>query len=43
MTPLELSPTDFRCLADRISALAEQWLAGLDSRAIAPYTTGSAT
>ena len=43
MNPLELSPCDFRRLADRLSALAEQWLTDLDSRAIAPNTTGTAT
>ena len=43
MNPLELTPADFRRLADRLSALAEQWLAGLDARPIAPQSTGSAT
>jgi glutamate/tyrosine decarboxylase-like PLP-dependent enzyme len=43
MNPLELSPSDFRRLADRLSALAEQWLTELDARAIAPATTGTAT
>lgn len=43
MTPLELSPADFRRLADRLTTLAEQWLTELDSRAIAPHTTGADT
>src|SRR5439155_977917 len=43
MNSLELSPEDFRRLADRVSAMAEQWLAGLDSRRIAPAVTGAAT
>ncbi|WP_309896184.1 aminotransferase class V-fold PLP-dependent enzyme [Archangium sp.] len=43
MNPLELSPSDFRRLADRLSALAEQWLKELDARAIAPTTSGTAT
>ena len=43
MNQLELSPADFRRLAERISTIAEQWLAGLDARAIAPSTTGTAT
>jgi glutamate/tyrosine decarboxylase-like PLP-dependent enzyme len=43
MNPLELSASDFRRLADRLSTLAEQWLAELDARPIAPATTGSAT
>jgi glutamate/tyrosine decarboxylase-like PLP-dependent enzyme len=43
MNPLELTPADFRRLADRLSALAEQWLAGLDARPIAPKSTGTAT
>ncbi|QRO00341.1 aminotransferase class V-fold PLP-dependent enzyme [Archangium violaceum] len=43
MNPLELSPADFRRLADRLSTLAEQWLTELDARAIAPATTGAAS
>ncbi len=43
MTPLELSPADFRQLADRISSLAEQWLAQLDARSITPATSGADT
>lgn len=43
MNSLDLSPEDFRRLAQRISAMAEQWLAGLDSRRIAPTVTGAAT
>ena len=43
MHPLELSPSDFRRLADRLTALAEQWLTELDTRAIAPTTSGTAT
>jgi len=43
MNPLALSPSDFRRLADRLSSLAEQWLTELDSRAIAPTTSGTAT
>ena len=43
MNPLEMPPARFRVLADRISSLAEQWLAELDSRRIAPATTGAAT
>ncbi|HZH78257.1 MAG TPA: aminotransferase class V-fold PLP-dependent enzyme [Archangium sp.] len=43
MNPLELSPSDFRRLADRLSSLAEQWLTELDARAIAPTTSGTAT
>jgi glutamate/tyrosine decarboxylase-like PLP-dependent enzyme len=43
MNPLELSPADFRRLADRLSTLAEQWLAGLDARAVAPATPGTTT
>jgi glutamate/tyrosine decarboxylase-like PLP-dependent enzyme len=43
MSSLELSPEDFRRLADRVTALAEQWLTGLDARRIAPNVTGAAT
>jgi len=43
MDSLELSPTDFRRLADRVTILAEQWLAGLDSRRVIPSLTGAAT
>jgi aromatic-L-amino-acid decarboxylase len=43
MNSLELSPEHFRRLAERISVLAEQWLAGLDSRRIAPTITGAGT
>ncbi|PTL80565.1 aminotransferase class V-fold PLP-dependent enzyme [Vitiosangium sp. GDMCC 1.1324] len=43
MNPLELSPSDFRRLADRLTTLAERWLSELDTRAIAPSTTGAAT
>ncbi|WP_375766727.1 aminotransferase class V-fold PLP-dependent enzyme [Archangium gephyra] len=43
MNPLELTPDDFRRLAHRVSTLAEQWLAELDSRAIAPAITGRDT
>lgn len=43
MSALDVTPAQFRRLADRISSLAEQWLAELDSRRIAPATTGAAT
>ncbi len=43
MSPLDLTPTEFRALADRISSLAEQWFAELDSRRIAPAANGAAT
>jgi len=43
MSSLELSPADFRRLAERVTALAEQWLTGLDARRIAPPVTGAAT
>jgi aromatic-L-amino-acid/L-tryptophan decarboxylase len=43
MNSLELSPDDFRRLAGRVTALAEQWLAGLDSRRVIPPLTGAAT
>jgi glutamate/tyrosine decarboxylase-like PLP-dependent enzyme len=43
MSSLELSPADFRRLADRVTALAEQWLTGLDARRIAPTVTGAET
>ncbi|MDY7232126.1 pyridoxal phosphate-dependent decarboxylase family protein [Hyalangium rubrum] len=43
MNALELSPEEFRRLADRITALAEQWLVTLDSRRIAPALTGADT
>ena len=43
MNALELSAADFRRLADRLTRLAEQWLAGLDSRRIAPATHGAET
>jgi len=40
---LELSPSAFQSLAERVTALATRWLAELDGRAIAPSTTGAAT
>ncbi|HZI16535.1 MAG TPA: aminotransferase class V-fold PLP-dependent enzyme [Myxococcus sp.] len=43
MSSLELSPSQFRQLADRISTLAEQWLTELDARSVAPATTGAST
>ncbi|QSQ27726.1 aminotransferase class V-fold PLP-dependent enzyme [Pyxidicoccus parkwayensis] len=43
MSALDVTPAQFRRLADRISSLAEQWLADLDSRRIAPDTTGAVT
>lgn len=43
MSSLELSPADFRRLAERVTALAEQWLQGLDARRIAPTLTGAAS
>jgi glutamate/tyrosine decarboxylase-like PLP-dependent enzyme len=43
MNSLELSPADFRRLADRVTALAEQWLTELNSRRVIPSLTGSAT
>ena len=43
MNPLELTTDDFRRLAHRVSTLAEQWLTGLDTRAIAPAVTGHDT
>jgi aromatic-L-amino-acid decarboxylase len=43
MSPLDLTPTEFRKLADRISSLAEQWYTELDSRRIAPATDGAGT
>lgn len=43
MNSLELSPADFRRLADRVTALAEQWLAGIDARRVIPSLTGAET
>jgi glutamate/tyrosine decarboxylase-like PLP-dependent enzyme len=43
VSSLELTPAQFRQLADRISTLAEQWLTELDARSVAPATTGAAT
>jgi glutamate/tyrosine decarboxylase-like PLP-dependent enzyme len=43
MNSLELSPADFRRLAERVTALAEQWLAGIDSRRVIPSLTGAET
>ncbi|MCE9666946.1 aminotransferase class V-fold PLP-dependent enzyme [Myxococcus stipitatus] len=43
MGPLDLSPAQFRRLADRVSSLAEAWLEALDGRPIAPKVTGADT
>lgn len=43
MSPLDVSPAEFRRLADRISSLAEKWFTELDSRPVAPGVPGSAT
>jgi len=41
--PLEISPAQFRRLADRITALAADYLENLDNRAIADTTSGIQT
>jgi glutamate/tyrosine decarboxylase-like PLP-dependent enzyme len=43
MNSLELSPAEFRRLAERLVALTEQWLVSLESRRIAPALTGAET
>lgn len=40
MNPLEISPTQFQRLAERVSALAVDYLEHLDAQAISPATTG---
>jgi aromatic-L-amino-acid/L-tryptophan decarboxylase len=40
MTPLEVSPDEFRRLADQVTQLAADYLRQLDSRPISPSTTG---
>jgi glutamate/tyrosine decarboxylase-like PLP-dependent enzyme len=40
MRSLQLSPAEFRRLADAMAALAEQWLAELDERHIKPHAGG---
>ena len=40
MHPLEVSPAQFRTLANEITEIATQYLQALDSRPIAPPTTG---
>jgi aromatic-L-amino-acid/L-tryptophan decarboxylase len=40
MNPLEISPTQFQKLAQRVSALAVDYLEHLDAQAISPATTG---
>lgn len=40
MNSLEISPDQFRHLADRITELAAEYLGSLDSRPIAPHTSG---
>lgn len=43
MAPLQLSPEEFRKLADRVAAAATEFLATLDHRRIFPPTSGSRT
>ena len=43
MLPLQLSPEEFRRLADRVAAAATEFLATLDSRPIFPLTSGPQT
>jgi aromatic-L-amino-acid/L-tryptophan decarboxylase len=40
MHPLEVSPAQFRTLANEITEIAAQYLEALDSRPVAPATTG---
>ena len=40
MSPLEISPQQFRKLAERVAELASDYLANLDARPIAPNATG---
>src|SRR3954451_2415769 len=41
MPGLELTPEEFRALATRVVDVAEAYLAGLDSRGVAPVTSGA--
>jgi aromatic-L-amino-acid/L-tryptophan decarboxylase len=41
--PLQLSPEEFRRLADRVAAAAAEFLAALDGRPVVPPTSGSRT
>jgi aromatic-L-amino-acid/L-tryptophan decarboxylase len=43
MNPLEISPQQFRHLAERVTALASQYLEELNSKPIAPPTSGAET
>ena len=43
MLPLQLSPEEFRRLADRVAAAATEFLATLDHRPIVPPTSGTQT
>ncbi len=43
MNPLEISPTQFRKLAERVSALAVDYLEHLDAQTISPATNGEET
>src|SRR5438477_7594692 len=43
MNPLEVSPDQFRLLAERFTRLAAEYLENLDSQPISPATTGEET
>lgn len=43
MNPLEISPDQFRRLAERVSELAAEFLANLDTQRISPAVTGAET
>ena len=43
MNPLEISPDQFRSLADRVVALSAEYLTSLDTRSIFPETSGTQT
>src|SRR5579872_6827275 len=43
MNPVEISPEQFRRLAERVTRLTSDYLETLDSRPIAPRTTGAET
>src|SRR5215813_11258978 len=41
MNPLEISPAEFRALADRVTKLASDYLEQLDDQPIAPVVSGA--
>lgn len=43
MNPLEISPDQFRLLADRVTRLAAEYLESIDGRPISPATNGEET